>query len=175
VKLNFLDAMARFWELQGTTLKVPIVDKQNLDLHRLYKVVNEEGGFAKLCREKKWSVVSKKMGYNPTHSHASVGSLLRSHYEKTILPYVLFVQKAAPKKDGGKERDIPVEITKISDDPDFTVRKSKRYWRETSKMKMADGGLEVKKLQFKSPGPKMLSSSLEPKGTTPDTRSECNF
>ena len=25
--------------MQGTTLKVPIVDKQNLDLHKLHKVV----------------------------------------------------------------------------------------------------------------------------------------
>ena len=39
------------------------------------------------------------MAYNPTHSHASVGSLLRVHYEKTLLPYDLFVKRTVQKVD----------------------------------------------------------------------------
>ena len=38
VKLNFLDALAKFWELQGSSLKVPNVERMPLDLHLLFKV-----------------------------------------------------------------------------------------------------------------------------------------
>lgn len=38
VKLNFLDSLAKFWELQGTTFKIPTVERKSLDLFRLHKV-----------------------------------------------------------------------------------------------------------------------------------------
>ena len=38
IKLNFLDQLAKFWELQGSSLKIPHVERKLLDLHDLYKV-----------------------------------------------------------------------------------------------------------------------------------------
>lgn len=38
VKLNFLDQIAKFWELQGCSLKIPHVERKSLDLYQLYKV-----------------------------------------------------------------------------------------------------------------------------------------
>ena len=38
VKLNFLDQIAKFWELQGCTLKIPHVERKILDLFQLYTV-----------------------------------------------------------------------------------------------------------------------------------------
>lgn len=38
MKLNFLDQIAKFWELQGCTLKIPHVERKTLDLYELYKV-----------------------------------------------------------------------------------------------------------------------------------------
>jgi len=38
VKLNFLDQIAKFWELQGSTLKIPNVERRILDLYSLNKV-----------------------------------------------------------------------------------------------------------------------------------------
>lgn len=38
VKLNFLDQIAKFWELQGCTLKIPHVERKILDLYQLNKV-----------------------------------------------------------------------------------------------------------------------------------------
>ncbi|XP_026124629.1 lysine-specific demethylase 5B-B-like, partial [Carassius auratus] len=41
VKLNFLDQIAKFWELQGCTLKIPHVERKILDLYQLNKLVAE--------------------------------------------------------------------------------------------------------------------------------------
>lgn len=39
VKLNFLDQIAKFWDLQGCALKIPQVERKILDLYKLNKVV----------------------------------------------------------------------------------------------------------------------------------------
>ncbi|KAF6073362.1 lysine demethylase 5B [Phyllostomus discolor] len=38
VKLNFLDQIAKYWELQGSTLKIPHVERKILDLFQLNKI-----------------------------------------------------------------------------------------------------------------------------------------
>ncbi|XP_078076448.1 lysine-specific demethylase 5A isoform X2 [Mustelus asterias] len=87
VKLNFLDHIAKFWELQGSTLKIPHVERKMLDLYTLSKVVASEGGFEALCKEKKWAKVASRMSYP---QGKGIGSLLRSHYERILYPYELF-------------------------------------------------------------------------------------
>uniref|UniRef100_A0A4W3ITX9 [histone H3]-trimethyl-L-lysine(4) demethylase n=1 Tax=Callorhinchus milii TaxID=7868 RepID=A0A4W3ITX9_CALMI len=92
VKLNFLDQIAKFWELQGSTLKIPHVERKILDLFLLNKLVAEEGGFDTVCKERRWSKVAHKMGYLPGKA---LGSLLRSHYERILYPYNLFQSGAS--------------------------------------------------------------------------------
>ncbi|XP_062843106.1 lysine (K)-specific demethylase 5Ba [Trichomycterus rosablanca] len=87
VKLNFLDQIAKFWELQGCTLKIPHIERKTLDLYQLYKLVTEEGNFDVVCRERKWTKIALKMGFAPGKA---VGSHLRAHYERIIYPYYLF-------------------------------------------------------------------------------------
>uniref|UniRef100_A0A8C7J6K1 [histone H3]-trimethyl-L-lysine(4) demethylase n=1 Tax=Oncorhynchus kisutch TaxID=8019 RepID=A0A8C7J6K1_ONCKI len=87
VKLNFLDQIAKFWELQGCTLKIPHVERKNLDLYQLNKLVNDDGGFDVVCRERRWSKIALKMGFAPGKA---IGSHLRSHYERILYPYNLF-------------------------------------------------------------------------------------
>uniref|UniRef100_A0A8B9RKK6 [histone H3]-trimethyl-L-lysine(4) demethylase n=1 Tax=Astyanax mexicanus TaxID=7994 RepID=A0A8B9RKK6_ASTMX len=87
VRLNFLDQIAKFWELQGCTLKIPHVERKSLDLYQLYKVVSEEGGFEQVCKERKWTQISTRLGFAPGKA---VGSHLRSHYERVLYPYYLF-------------------------------------------------------------------------------------
>uniref|UniRef100_A0A8C7WQF7 [histone H3]-trimethyl-L-lysine(4) demethylase n=1 Tax=Oryzias sinensis TaxID=183150 RepID=A0A8C7WQF7_9TELE len=87
VKLNFLDQIAKFWELQGCTLKIPHVERKILDLYQLNKLVNEEGGFDAVCRERRWTKISVKMGFAPGKA---IGSHLRAHYERILFPYNLF-------------------------------------------------------------------------------------
>ncbi|MBN3317556.1 KDM5A demethylase, partial [Atractosteus spatula] len=87
VKLNFLDQIAKFWELQGSMLRIPHVERKILDLYMLSKIVSAEGGFEVVCKEKKWSKVANRMGYPPGKG---TGSLLRSHFERILYPYELF-------------------------------------------------------------------------------------
>ncbi|KAA0721560.1 Lysine-specific demethylase 5A [Triplophysa tibetana] len=87
VKLNFLDQIAKFWELQGCRLRFPQVERKVLDLYLLSKLVSAEGGFHVVCKEKKWSKISSRMGFP---SGKGVGSLLRSHFQRILYPYELF-------------------------------------------------------------------------------------
>ncbi|KAG7218162.1 hypothetical protein INR49_007444 [Caranx melampygus] len=87
VKLNFLDQIAKFWELQGCTLKIPHVERKILDLYQLNKLVHEEGGFDAVCRERRWTKISVKLGFAPGKA---IGSHLRAHYERILYPYNLF-------------------------------------------------------------------------------------
>uniref|UniRef100_A0A3Q0RP39 [histone H3]-trimethyl-L-lysine(4) demethylase n=1 Tax=Amphilophus citrinellus TaxID=61819 RepID=A0A3Q0RP39_AMPCI len=87
IKLNFLDQIAKFWELQGSKVRFPHVERKLLDLYQLSKIVSSEGGFETVCKEKLWSKVASRMGYPPGKG---IGSLLRSHYERILYPYELF-------------------------------------------------------------------------------------
>ena len=46
MKLNFLDQIAKFWELQGSSLRIPLVESKALDLHALHCEVQKEGKIA---------------------------------------------------------------------------------------------------------------------------------
>ncbi|KAM4610848.1 lysine-specific demethylase 5B-B [Polymixia lowei] len=87
VKLNFLDQIAKFWDLQGCTLKIPHVERKILDLYKLNKLVTDEGGFDIVCRDRRWTKIALQMGFAPGKA---VGSHLRAHYEKILYPYYLF-------------------------------------------------------------------------------------
>ncbi|KAH0619006.1 hypothetical protein JD844_018605 [Phrynosoma platyrhinos] len=92
VKLNFLDQIAKFWELQGCTLKIPHVERKILDLFQLNRLVAEEGGFDLVCKDRKWTKIATKMGFSPGKA---VGSHIRVHYERILYPYNLFQSGAS--------------------------------------------------------------------------------
>lgn len=107
VKLNFLDQIAKFWELQGSSLKIPMVERRALDLYTLHRVVQLEGkflkhhnalyrlhffntisgGFEGVTRDRKWSKVSQRMGYQVGKS---IGTILKTHYERLLFPFDVF-------------------------------------------------------------------------------------
>ncbi|XP_067284500.1 lysine-specific demethylase 5A isoform X2 [Pseudorasbora parva] len=92
VKLNFLDQISKFWELQGCKLRFPHVERRVLDLYLLSKLVSAEGGFERVCKEKRWARISSRMGFP---GGKGVGSLLRSHFERILYPYELFQSGAS--------------------------------------------------------------------------------
>ncbi|XP_042317614.1 lysine-specific demethylase 5B isoform X1 [Sceloporus undulatus] len=92
VKLNFLDQIAKFWELQGCTLKIPHVERKILDLFQLNRLVAEEGGFDLVCKDRKWTKIATRMGFSPGKA---VGSHIRVHYERILYPYNLFQSGAS--------------------------------------------------------------------------------
>ena len=95
IKLNFLEQVIKYWDLQGNPHKIPYVDKRPIDLHLLHKTVQEEGGFESCTRDKKWSRVALRLGYNISkQSKGPVASLLRQHYERLLFPYDIFLSGA---------------------------------------------------------------------------------
>uniref|UniRef100_A0A4W4DXS5 [histone H3]-trimethyl-L-lysine(4) demethylase n=1 Tax=Electrophorus electricus TaxID=8005 RepID=A0A4W4DXS5_ELEEL len=101
VQLNFLDQIAKFWELQGCTLKIPHVERKILNLYQLNKLVLDEGGFDIVCKERRWTKIAMAMGFAPGKA---VGSHLRAHYERILYPYSLFQSgnHTLPENDGNE-------------------------------------------------------------------------
>ncbi|PNI18206.1 KDM5D isoform 11, partial [Pan troglodytes] len=102
VKLNYLDQIAKFWEIQGSSLKIPNVERKILDLYSLSKIVIEEGGYEAICKDRRWARVAQRLHYPPGKN---IGSLLRSHYERIIYPYEMF-QSGANHVPEPTEEDI---------------------------------------------------------------------
>ncbi|XP_077369479.1 lysine-specific demethylase 5C [Festucalex cinctus] len=107
VKLNYLDRIARFWEIQASSLKIPHIERRILDLFGLSKVVSDEGGFELVCKERRWARVAQRLGYPPGKN---IGSLLRSHYERIVHPFEMFQSGASlphckPKHYDGEDVD----------------------------------------------------------------------
>lgn len=92
VRLSFLEKLIKWWELQGHQIKIPQIEKKILDLYQLHKVVEGEGGFESCVKDRKWSVVATKMGFQSCtpQNKGTIASLLRHHYEKLLFPYDLF-------------------------------------------------------------------------------------
>ncbi|XP_069759397.1 lysine-specific demethylase 5A isoform X3 [Narcine bancroftii] len=147
VKLNFLDHIAKFWDLQGSTLKIPHVERKMLDLYTLSKVVGSEGGFELVCKEKKWAKVASRMSYP---QGKGIGSLLRSHYERILYPYELFQSGASLLTPGNASmRFFPdsMETLKQADPSEDDFSRNP----------------ELRKLQIFGAGPKMLGLGLRTK------------
>ncbi|KAF6031963.1 KDM5A [Bugula neritina] len=111
VKLNFLDKLLKFWELQGRAIKIPTVDRKLLDFHKLHKTVQAEGGYDTVVRERKWSKVATKMNLNDPSTGKCNGGVLRTHYEKYLYPFDLFeagitVDQNALKEELRKDEEL---------------------------------------------------------------------
>ncbi|XP_019634092.1 PREDICTED: lysine-specific demethylase 5C-like isoform X3 [Branchiostoma belcheri] len=183
IKLNFLDQMAKFWELQGSTLKIPTVERKLLDLYGLSKVVQEEGGFEQVCRDRKWSKIAVKMNYPPGKN---VGSLLKGHYERILFPYDVFQSGATLAPVNTEKQDVEDSKDKDYKPHGFSTRmggagpgrRGKRPMRmetgaqcqvpvaESSHVKKEENidmsaNPELKKLQIFGPGPKMMGLGLK--------------
>lgn len=113
IKLNFLDQIAKFWELQGSSLKIPMVEKRALDLYTLHRLVHNDGGFSTVSKDRKWSKIATFMGYP---QGKGLGTILKTHYERLLYPYEIFCLEKANKAkiespDGGEAKpDVKVEI-----------------------------------------------------------------
>ena len=133
--MNFLDKIARFWELQGSSLKIPVVDKKALDLYTLHKLVEEDGntlwnmlacldkikmtafsgGMDDITRERRWTTLACKMGLK-TANNKGIGGILRTHYERIVHPYVIFQSGKNLKRMNESNGKIKVEK---EDDKDY--------------------------------------------------------
>ncbi|XP_036375855.1 lysine-specific demethylase 5A [Megalops cyprinoides] len=184
VKLNFLDQIAKFWELQGSKLRLPHVERKILDLYVLSKMVSAEGGFVTVCKEKRWSKVAARMGFPPGKN---TGSLLRSHYERILYPYELFQSGASLTgihrlyEEGGDGEEVDEgadaageeeECEEKEEDGDSLCDRSQGKdhplpERRSRRLKSAElnaerNGKELKSLQIFGSSPKMVGLEIVP-------------
>ncbi|XP_067622183.1 lysine-specific demethylase 5 [Eurosta solidaginis] len=113
VKLNFLDQIAKFWELQGSSLKIPMVERKALDLYTLHRFVQEEGGMEQTTKYRKWAKVANRMSYP---SSKSVGATLKAHYERILHPFEVYT---SGKVLGGTLAAAAVDNAKVEDGTDY--------------------------------------------------------
>uniref|UniRef100_A0A3Q2Q258 [histone H3]-trimethyl-L-lysine(4) demethylase n=1 Tax=Fundulus heteroclitus TaxID=8078 RepID=A0A3Q2Q258_FUNHE len=170
VKLNYLDRIARFWEIQGSSLKIPHIERRILDLYSLSKIVAEEGGFELICKERRWARIAQRLGY-PTGKN--LGSLLRSHYERIVYPFEMFQSGATfthckPKHYDGEDVDKEYKPHSIPLRQSVPPSKMSSYGRRANRCQPdpepteedIEKNPELKKLQIYGAGPKMMGLGL---------------
>ncbi|XP_046896383.1 lysine-specific demethylase 5C isoform X1 [Hypomesus transpacificus] len=192
VKLNYLDRIAKFWEIQGSSLKIPNIERRILDLFSLSKIVIEEGGFETVSKERRWARVAQKLGYPPGKN---IGSLLRSHYERIVYPFEMShsgasLTQSKPKLYDSEEVDKEYKPHSIplrqSVQPSRTISYGRRANRlqpdgpeDLAPHPLTTGSQhisapdpteedieknpELKKLQIYGAGPKMMGLGLVPR------------
>uniref|UniRef100_A0AAV3A525 [histone H3]-trimethyl-L-lysine(4) demethylase n=1 Tax=Pyxicephalus adspersus TaxID=30357 RepID=A0AAV3A525_PYXAD len=161
VKLNYLDQIAKFWEIQGSSLKIPNVERRILDLYTLNKIVLDEGGYEPICRERRWARVAQRMGYP---SGKNIGSLLRSHYERIIYPFHMYQSGANLAEYSEQPRFDNEEKDKEYKPHSIPLRQSVQPSKTTSY------GRRAKRLTQEDPDssdPASQSSSLPPETSPP--------
>uniref|UniRef100_A0A8C0E7V9 [histone H3]-trimethyl-L-lysine(4) demethylase n=1 Tax=Balaenoptera musculus TaxID=9771 RepID=A0A8C0E7V9_BALMU len=168
VRLDFLDQLAKFWELQGSTLKIPVVERKILDLYALSKIVASKGGFEMVTKEKKWSKVGSRLGYLPGKG---TGSLLKSHYERILYPYELFQSGVSlmgvqmPNLDLKEKVEPEVLGTDVQTPPEPGTRvnilpKRTRRVKSQSESGEVNRNTELKKLRIFGAGPKVVGLAM---------------
>uniref|UniRef100_A0A6I8PIZ5 Lysine-specific demethylase 5C n=1 Tax=Ornithorhynchus anatinus TaxID=9258 RepID=A0A6I8PIZ5_ORNAN len=176
VKLNYLDQIAKFWEIQGSSLKIPNVERRILDLYSLSKIVVEEGGYEAICKDRRWARVAQRLNYPPGKN---IGSLLRSHYERIVYPYEMYqsganlVQCTARPFDS-EEKDKEYKPHSIPLRQSVQPSKFNSYGRRAKRLQPdpepteedIEKNPELKKLQIYGAGPKMMGLGLMAKDKT---------
>uniref|UniRef100_A0A3B5M4E4 [histone H3]-trimethyl-L-lysine(4) demethylase n=1 Tax=Xiphophorus couchianus TaxID=32473 RepID=A0A3B5M4E4_9TELE len=170
VKLNYLDRIARFWEIQGSSLKIPHIERRILDLYSLSKIVADEGGFELICKERRWARIAQRLGYPPGKN---IGSLLRSHYERIVYPFEMFQSGASlthckPKHYDGEDVDKEYKPHSIPLRQSVPPSKMNSYGRRANRCQPdpepteedIEKNPELKKLQIYGAGPKMMGLGL---------------
>ncbi|XP_069501351.1 lysine-specific demethylase 5C isoform X1 [Ambystoma mexicanum] len=141
VKLNYLDQIAKFWEIQGSSLKIPNVERRILDLYSLSKIVMEEGGYEAICKDRRWARIAQRLSYP---SGKNIGSLLRAHYERIVYPYETYksganlVQCGAQPRYDNEEKDKEYKPHSIPLRQSVQPSKSKTYGRRAKRLQQDD-------------------------------------
>lgn len=103
IKINFLEKLSKFWDLQGHKFRIPILERKPIDLYKLYKTVESMGGIETVTKNKQWCQLLRKLDFKePTSAR-----YLKIHFENILYPYLLFeagvtlphLQQGGPDKD----------------------------------------------------------------------------
>lgn len=79
-KDHFVAQLYKFMDDNGTPInKGPTINSRDLDLYRLFKIVNRMGGFNRVTNQNGWKAVTEKMVLN---SASNSVSLVKQAYKK---------------------------------------------------------------------------------------------
>ncbi|KAK0551792.1 hypothetical protein OC844_006522 [Tilletia horrida] len=92
--LNYHEQLQKFHSQQGSKrVSIPIIDRRPTDLYKLRRVVDANGGFDAVVKGRKWTEVTRKMGY-PDKDCAQLSAQVKAAYIKIIMPFEDFLLKA---------------------------------------------------------------------------------
>ncbi|SPO25323.1 probable regulator Ustilago maydis 1 protein (Rum1) [Ustilago trichophora] len=91
---NYQEQLQKFHAQQGRKrVSVPVIDGRSLDLYQLKLVISSLGGYDAVCRGRKWSDATRKIGYSDKDS-AQLSTQVKAAYSRIILPFEEFLAKA---------------------------------------------------------------------------------
>ena len=92
--LNYQEQLQKFHAQQGhARVSIPIVDRRPVDLYSLKLVVATYGGAEAVVKNRKWSEVTRKLGYDERES-SHLAAQVKAAYYKIILPFEKFLTAA---------------------------------------------------------------------------------
>lgn len=109
--LNYQEQLQKFHAQQGhARVSIPIIDKKPIDLYNLKLVVNSYGGCEAIVRSRKWSEVTRKLGFEEKDS-SHLAAQVKAAYYKIILPFEKFLAAAKEQvKATGSHNNSPAGI-----------------------------------------------------------------
>ncbi|XP_059161049.1 AT-rich interactive domain-containing protein 4B-like isoform X2 [Physella acuta] len=91
-KDRFVAQLYKFMDDRGTPInKGPCIGNKDLNLYKLFKIVQNLGGYNKVTKEMKWSVVYSKMGLPSLHQNPA--HQIKTAYKKYLDAYETFYRK----------------------------------------------------------------------------------
>ncbi|PWN44301.1 hypothetical protein IE81DRAFT_321454 [Ceraceosorus guamensis] len=92
--LNYQEQLQKFHAQQGhARVSIPIVDRRPVDLYSLKLIVAELGGPESVVRNRKWSDVTRKLGYADSDAN-HLAAQVKAAYYKIIHPFEKFLLSA---------------------------------------------------------------------------------
>uniref|UniRef100_A0A3T1CWC7 [histone H3]-trimethyl-L-lysine(4) demethylase n=1 Tax=Polyandrocarpa misakiensis TaxID=7723 RepID=A0A3T1CWC7_POLMI len=171
IRLQFIQQVAKFWELQGTPFRLPHIAGRPMDLYGLHRAVKKIGGFEEVCRNRQWNAICPKLGLAKNFS-----ATLKQHYEKLLYPYDIMRSGVLLESLDGTGKPVPPHLSgrygsstkskvgtdeQTSEDTEDTLKmKMKRRAIEEPMLVDVSNNKELAKLQLFGAGPKMLGLGL---------------
>ncbi|TKY85711.1 hypothetical protein EX895_005251 [Sporisorium graminicola] len=91
---NYQEQLQKFHAQQGRKrVSVPVIDGRSVDLYQLKLVISSLGGYDSVCRGRKWSDATRKIGYSDKDS-GQLSTQVKAAYTRIILPFEEFLTKA---------------------------------------------------------------------------------
>lgn len=162
IRLQFVEKIAKYWELQGTLFRLPNVGGSALDLYGLHCTVKKFGGFAEVCSKRLWNTVCEKMKL-----HKNSSNQLKLHYEKILYPFD--IMQSGILTDGIDDKKILLpgylgkmkgKVNPCKAEADGIKRAKRRPVDSSLASVDLSNNKELQKLQLFGAGPKMVGLGL---------------